>query len=163
METSCQTTDLDRNLVKQLWSNEKCPYFDLIIHDDGKVFPLLMIDGDKSGIWIMQSNSWMPISKISHLDDENKLNEGFASIFSKDFPEMDLKISCGECFSSGGNGFISLSSLSSGNLIWLAFFVESNPFNSMNIDNDLVIAKSTDGRIFSLDLTRPTSVQISLN
>lgn len=160
MISSNHTTELDKILVKRLWANEECPYFDLIMHENGKVFPLLMVSKDDSGICVMKSDSWTPISEVQNLEDENKLNEGFAAIFSKDFSEMDLRVSCGECFSSGENGFISLSHLSSGDLIWLAFFVESNPFNSICINKELVVAQSTDGRIFSLDLKNPTSVEI---
>jgi len=160
MPNAYETTELDKLLAERLWADEECPYFDLIMHGDGKVFPLSIIDKTDFRTCIMKSDSWIPISQVPNVDDENKLNEGFASIFSNDFPEMDLKISCGECFSSGENGFISLSHMSSGELVWLAFFVESNPFNSIDLTNDLVVAKSTDGRIFSLELNNPSSVKV---
>ena len=159
-----RTTELDKLLVQRLWANEECPYFDLIMCEDGKVFPLKIVNEDELEICVMKSDSWIPISLVPNLENENSLNEGFASIDSQDFPEMDVRISCGECFSSGENGYISLSRLSSDDLIWLAFFVASNPFNSISINKGLVVANSTDGRIFSLDLKNPTSVEIvSLN
>jgi hypothetical protein len=95
MISSNHTTELDKILVKRLWANEECPYFDLIMHENGKVFPLLMVSKDDSGICVMKSDSWTPISEVQNLEDENKLNEGFAAIFSKDFSEMDLRVSCG--------------------------------------------------------------------
>jgi len=153
------TTELDKLLAKRFWDDEECPYFDLILYGDGKVFPLSMMDKTNFGMCIMKSDAWIPISQLPNTD-ENKLNGGFASLFSKDFPETDLRISCGECFSSGGNGFISLSHLSSGELAWLAFFLESNPFDSVSLNDGLVVAKSTDGSIFSLDLNSPSSVNI---
>ncbi len=160
MKIAHPTSEIDKVLVERLWANEECPYFDLIMHEDGKVFPLQIMSINKFGISVMKSDSWIPISQVADLDDENRMNEGFASISSKDFIEKDIRVSCGECFSSGRNGFVSLSGLSSGNLIWLAFFIESNPFYSVEVHNNLVIAKSTDGRIFRLYLDNPTSVEI---
>jgi len=154
------TTELDKLLTKRMWANEQCPYLDLIMYPDGKVFPLSMTETNNLGIRVMESDSWTPISQLPNIDDTNNLNEGFAAIFSKELPEINLKISCGECFSSGENGFISASRLSSGELVWLAFFVASNPFNSVDLSDDSIIARSTDARIFSLALRNPSHVKI---
>lgn len=160
MRTLYDTTELDKLLAKRMWANEQCPYLDLIMYPDGKVFPLSMTEKNDLGIRMMKSDSWTPISQLPNVDDKNNLNEGFASIFSKEFPEIDLKISCGESFSSGENGFISVSHLSSGELVWLAFFVASNPFNFIDLSNDSIIARSTDGSIFSLTLRNPSHIKI---
>lgn len=151
-------TELDKLLVERLWADEKCPYFDLIMHGDGKILPLPTANKNDFGMSNAASDSWIPISQVPNIDDENKLNEGLAVISSKELRQLGLRISCRESFSSGSNGFISLSRASSGKLVWLAFFVESNPFDFIELNNDVVVAKSTDGTTVSLNLNNPASV-----
>ena len=108
----------------------------------------------------MDSIAWIPISQVPGIDDSTNFNEGFASLYRKDFPDLDLVLRCGECCSSGENGFVSLAHLSTGALIWLVFLTSSNPFESAEIDQDEVIATSTDGRKLILRLENPESVRV---
>ncbi|NHZ37583.1 hypothetical protein [Massilia rubra] len=160
MTIANHTSEIDSLLVKRLWNNEECPYFDLIMFADGKIFPLQPLSDSDCGTIILKSNSWIPASQIAGIDISDNLNEGFASLYHKDLSESDLTISCGECCSSGENGFISLINSSSGDLIWLVFLVSSNPFSSVDVDKDEIIAHSTDGRKFRLNLENPDSVEI---
>ncbi|NHZ99752.1 hypothetical protein [Massilia sp. CCM 8734] len=160
IHAASHTTNVDEVLAKRLWDNEECPYFDLIMYGDGRIFPLQPIGQDNADRYYMNSTAWMPISQVPGVNDSNSLNEGFASLYSKDFPDLDLGLSCSECCSSGENGFVSLSLLSTGALIRLAFLISSNPFESGDIDHEEVIVTSTDGRKFRFRLEKPESVRI---
>lgn len=158
---NARPSSIDSQMVAQFWSNEACPYFDLIMHADGKVFPLQNNGNSISDFAFMESKSWVPISAIADLDDPSKLNEGFAVICRRDYPELDLSISGGECCSSGENGFVSVCSLSSGVLIWLAFFVSSNPFDQVSVEDGEVVAHSTMNKKYYFLLQSPHSVKVS--
>ncbi|UOD30906.1 hypothetical protein INH39_03995 [Massilia violaceinigra] len=152
--------DVDEILVRRLWDNEECPYFDLIMRADGRIYPLQPNGQKIADPYCTNSVAWMRISQLPGIDDSDNLNEGFASLYRKDLPDLDLVLSCGECCSSGENGFVSLARLSTGALIWLVFLTSSNPFESAEIDQDEVIATSTDGLKFIFRLENPESVRM---
>jgi hypothetical protein len=100
-ENTGLTTVADARLVEELWSNQECPYFDLIMYRDGRVLSLIMFGEDMLGTATMRSDSCIPVSKIADIHEKHTLNEGFASIYKIAIPDLGITVSCGECFAAG--------------------------------------------------------------
>lgn len=157
--SSMHPGESDAKLVKNLWDDEKCPYYDMIMFSNGKIFPLNLVEDAKSGMCTVESENWIPASEIKSVNNCGELNEGFAVICEVNLINLNLKIIGGECFSSGENGFLALTEFSSGKFMWVIFLVSSNPFSNIDIQDNLLMAKSTSGKIFRVLLSYPENLQ----
>lgn len=155
MRTDLTATDLDRAAVSRLWENEECPYFDLVMLGEGLICAL-EADWGNGGATIRPGN-WM-VATAATGDAQGARNEGFAALYSSRYPDLDIEVSCGECCASGQNGFVAVTRLSSGDLIWLVFFTESNPFEHAEIQDDFVVAKSTAGHVYRFSFSSPEKI-----
>ena len=148
----------DKKIVAALWENEECPYFDLLLFEDGLILPLDVV-ANEDGITI---NPLGCLSASTALGLNHELNEGFAQLCHREYIELGLTGSSGDCCASGENGFVSVTSTSSGKLVWLAFFMTSNPFEDVCIDGDAVVARSTYGHSYKFKLSRPQEVVVTM-
>jgi hypothetical protein len=60
----------------------------------------------------------------------------------------------------GSDGFVGTIDLRSGDLIWLAFFLNSNPFDKLIIADRKIHAYSTSGCVWSLSLGNPIDIVV---
>ncbi|MEY2864147.1 MAG: hypothetical protein RLY58_1854 [Pseudomonadota bacterium] len=153
------TTVEDRNLVATLWDNEECPYFDLLMFGNGCICSL-EINSNGRGDISAKPWQWMAATSVPNIDNQNHRNEGFATLCSNDYPDFGFTLSGGECCASGENGFVAVTSSSSGALVWLAFFIASNPFESVSLQDGFVIAKTTSGYIYRFMLSEPQEIEV---
>lgn len=154
-------TDEDRKIVAKLWSDENCPYFDLIMFADGRILELCPRKDSLDRSETVAPGRWMLVSEIPNPDALDTSGGGyFATMCRCDVPELDLSISAGECASHGGNGFVAVTSLSTGEFKWLGFFLESNPFDGIKVKDQEIIASSTTNKKYHFPLEHPEQVRI---
>jgi len=60
----------------------------------------------------------------------------------------------------GSDGFVSVIDLYSRKLIWLAFFNCSNPFEKLEIKNDELLVKSTNGCLWKFNILDPVNIVV---
>jgi len=150
-----------RILASQLWDDETCPYFDLVMLGDGRIFPLQIEGASQLAPEFLKSDGWINVSDVPGLNEPSKMNEGFSALNRRDFPERDISISVGECFPSGENGFVACTTHASREFLWLAFFVKSNPFENIDIENNEVVATTTLNRKYFFPLENPVKIRIT--
>lgn len=150
----------DKELVAQLWEDEACPYFDLVMFSDGRLFKLDMSGSKLDDAGSTASTEWVRISDVPEIDIPDEMNEGFASLYQQDIMELGISVSVGECCASGENGFVAVTSIDSRELRWLAFFLASNPFDQFSIENGELVAISTSNEKYRFPLNRPEMVRV---
>lgn len=150
-----QPTSEDRDLVSKLWEEEACPYFDLIMYGNGRVFKLNMNESKPVQQDCMAQKNWTRISEVPEIRVPEEMNEGFATLCSKELLDLGLSISVGECCASGENGFVAVTSISSEKLEWLAFFLGSNPFDEVEIDGGEIVVSSTASKKYRFPINNP--------
>ncbi len=75
--------------------------------------------------------------------------------------QRNLSVYCGEG-GFGGDGYVALVSAESDEPIWIAFFDTSNPFVSVELTADNVIATSNHGNRWSFPIEAPEKVTVSI-
>jgi hypothetical protein len=78
------------------------------------------------------------------------------------YNELDLRIQGGEG-SCGSEGFIALSEISTQNLLWLAYFDCSNPFEKVSIEQNKVYAISNLRHIWPFPMKSPENFDVSIS
>lgn len=78
----------------------------------------------------------------------------------KEWESDQYKVSVGEG-SFGGDGVIQLTRKDTENLEWFLFLDNSNPFNTVKIEGDFVIAKNTSNISVTIPILKPERISIS--
>ena len=136
----------------------ECPSLDGIIFPDGSI-DLLNIEVE----WGPPINYYIKIgekSSIKLLETKNKLQWSDCAILISSIDEKhSIEILAGEG-NYGSDGFVSVIDLSSRNLIWLAFFKCSNPFNKLEAKHDEIHAVSTNGCLWKFRIKNPVYIVV---
>lgn len=159
---SAATRD-DEAFIQKLWQNEECLDLDSIQFGTGEVVlldSLADIPDDKSSIQIKVKEK-TTIRAAAQLPSVT-LNVGLtaSATLSVELEDLDLRISGGECAGYGTFGFVAVSRLSDDYLVWLAFFLNSNPFVSLLFDGENVVATTNLGARFVFPMREPEQVRV---
>jgi hypothetical protein len=74
--------------------------------------------------------------------------------------EFGLLIESGEG-SYGSDGFIAVTNAKNGKLVWIAYFMESNPFIKLEIKGFQLFASSSMDCVWTFELSDPTNFTVS--
>lgn len=157
LEYTNLATISDKDFVDNLWENEECPYFNLIMFGTGLICELEDKRNDNGG-GLLKPKAWMAATSAFAASHSEGRNEGFAILCTNNYPDLNLMLLGGECCASGENGFIAATELSSGKLLWLVFLMDSNPFDAVELQGAFVVAKSTLGHSYRLSLLEPQDI-----
>lgn len=158
LSETIKPTEEDASLVAKFWMNELCPYYDLIMFGNGLVCEL-KFSFDSINVDVIPKQ-WIVATSLNVPGINQNFNEGFSTLCSFEYSPADILISAGECCSHGSNGFIAVVSNFSGGMVWLAFFTLSDPFYEVLLEGNTVIAKSTSGNIYYLNLYEPQQIKV---
>lgn len=84
---------------------------------------------------------------------------GLTEMDRREYAGLDLRLACGEC-AMGNEGYVAVSNLNGGRLIWIAFFTCSNPFESVRMEEGVVVAENTYEQRWKFPLELPQSITI---
>ena len=106
------------------------------------------------------NKKWSPIADL--LADESDTCEGLATIIKTELL-VDAFVECGECLASGDDGFVAFTRKSTNELVWLLVLSETNPFESIDIKDELIVVTSSNGTTVSIPFERPDQLSIDWN
>jgi hypothetical protein len=143
------------------WDAEECPIVEGVIFPDGRIWSISAehVLGNP-GVQIEQvlrPQDWTSLAELvaagpfhcSNLCSNSELVDA----------AINRRIICGEG-SWGGDGFVAVLKADSGKILWIAFFSTSNPFLSVKLEGDQVIATSNHGIRWRFPLNSPQEVTL---
>lgn len=143
-------------LIRQAWRDQQVPLVDGVVFATGLLYPaeyfeltLLGVGGigaridARAPIFVDPSVDFVTIDELAAQSDRGN----------------DMQYSCGEG-SFGSDGFLARTRLSTGELEWVAFFQQSNPFVQLAIVDDRVNVTNNHGHIWSFGKDDPLEIRI---
>jgi len=89
---------------------------------------------------------------------ENKTTH-LAPLCEQSYVDLNLRIFGGEG-AHGSEGFVAVAEITTGHLVWLAYFDCSNPFEKVSFANGVVVAVSNLGHSWHFPLKQPESLMV---
>ncbi|MGD9636814.1 MAG: hypothetical protein AB7G28_11585 [Pirellulales bacterium] len=150
-----QHRDID---INEMWRAESCPILNGIIFPDGRVREVHIrsdrVNG-KNSTPIIQRGNW---TRLIDLNAAKPLQTtGLISLCEATDESRNLCVQGGEG-GLGGDGFVAALKLDTGNLLWIAFFTESNPFVSIELYENEVLSLTNHGTCWRFPLRSPEDV-----
>ena len=159
----------DHDLAQALWRGQACLAIDSIQFGDGTVALLTYhepLTAHASILSVIRRCTWLTVI-VERLG--NPLHSATLSQvdcmaeIATTLEGHELRIECGECGGHGSFGYVAVEvkrEALSNELLWVAFFCRSNPFDSLSIDGGELHALSTCGYRYSFQLCDPTCVSV---
>lgn len=139
------------------WENREILIVNGIIFPNGQI-DIFTIEESSKGKYAQHTDR----KNIQELYDENEVY--FSSVIINHqilTPDKQFEIFCGEG-SSGGDGFIIVTSIEGNGYEWIAFFEDSNPFIKVEFENDRVYGINTLNERWSFNMQNPTDINIEV-
>lgn len=148
----------DENIVQSRWRNRECPIYNGLLFGDGSRRPVELTrqrvpDGNRTTVRVGNiewDKSWF-----------FEIGDRWAALIAH--CELPLgggaMAECGEG-SFGGDGYVSITD-SEGNLSWLLFLDDSNPFVRLEQRGKHLVAISSLSEIWDIPIDSPESIRIS--
>lgn len=146
--------------LKVEWDAERCPIVDGIIFGDGRV--------KRMGLdWVRNAAGRLELAvrpagwtSLAELMEKGDLQwTGITPRCANIDAAMGLRLSCGEG-GLGADGFVAVVQADRGEILWIAFFTQSNPFEVVQLAGDQVMAKTSLGTWWQFPLHSPESVTL---
>jgi hypothetical protein len=148
------------NLAAQ-WKAERCPLINGIVFGDGRV-KLVSADWRKQengrlGL-VLEPSGWTTLAEL-HRRGELRWTETMGSLCEAVDPTRNIQVQVGEG-ALGSQGFVACLRNDSGEIMWIAFFDSSNPFEVVQVHDDRVLAKTNLGTWWQFPLDSPDRVTL---
>ncbi|WP_010582397.1 hypothetical protein [Schlesneria paludicola] len=153
----------DEDLIQSLWKRDECLDLDSVQFGNGNVMLLDIpsrIPTATDGIQIRQ-RQWVDMRDAVKLPGVT-LNVGLSASGGSPIiiAEKGLCVTCGECAVYGTFGFVAVSRCSDNHLEWLAFFLLSNPFVAIAVNDETIVATTNLGAKYAFPIREPEKVQV---
>ncbi len=143
--------------INTAWLKGELPIINGILNSNGTIDCLNL--HDKIGVRLIEHGS---VENINEMNKSKKIN--FSSIYiSGNFQDItkDITAYCGEG-SFGGDGFVLVRSNSDSQIKWVAFFEDSNPFERIEIIDNIIYAYNNLFEKWGFNINKPTEISIEL-
>ncbi|SIN81915.1 hypothetical protein SAMN05444166_1079 [Singulisphaera sp. GP187] len=149
----------DADLAAQ-WVAENCPIIDGIVFGDGRIKQLFAVRNKQvnegPGMKI-QPGGWMT---LADLQKKGQLDwTGILDLCVAEDLARGIRILGGEG-GYGADGFVANIRSDSGEIVWIAFFTSSNPFEEVQIHSDHVLARTNLDMWWRFPLDAPEEVTL---
>jgi hypothetical protein len=146
-------------MIQHLWETRRWPVRSGIYFADENVVLL-----DISMPWETKDKKVsVSVLKSARLDDVNEFpapeRTHLIQLCEQPYPELKLSVIGGEA-AHGSEGFIAVTDLETGKLVWLAYFNSSNPFESVSVSQGLVTGVSNLGHKWNFPINQPETVKV---
>lgn len=156
-ETNSPTADAE--LAAQ-WAAERCPLIDGIVFGDGRVKQV-------PATWKKQEDGRLEMAidpgvwtTLEDLRREGSLDwTEIIELCTAEDPARGIRILGGEG-GQGSDGYVAALRSDSGEIVWIAFFTTSNPFEVVQIHGDFVLAKTNLEMWWRFPLNAPDRVAL---
>jgi hypothetical protein len=148
-------------LIQEKWSEELCPGLNGVLFSNGELVLMdcaLLLDENKTQVRVRPLAHTTLSSALNF--DEN-LWTFITEMDSYSWKEGGLRLSCGEG-SMGSDGYVAAVRIPDEQLVWIAFFDCSNPFQEIKVINNEAVAVSTYGHTWNFPLEHPERVTVQL-
>ena len=146
-------------LVQLKWKTGMCPILNGIIFGDGAIVELETYRSSSEDLLQVRIRRNTDVEDFStnHADYWTET----ISLCELQISDKDLEIIGGEG-GFGSDGFVAVSRVSDGYLIWIAFFEDSNPFIQLSVNNNCseILGITTLGKIWQFPIEHPEQVKI---
>lgn len=112
---------------------------------------ILYSDGSIEHYCICEDENFRRYIKKTKSEQNDLISTSIAVTDEQKFEDIDLMVAVGEG-SWGGDGFIIAEKISSGNMLWLISFDNSNPFISLKRYNDKLYIENNLYEIWEIDI-----------
>jgi hypothetical protein len=150
---------VDAELAAQ-WAAERCPVIDGIVFGDGRVKQVLATWRKQEGSrleMVIEPGAW---TTLEDLYGKGSLDwTGIIDRCTVEDPARGIRILGGEG-GQGSDGFVAALRSDSGEIVWIAFFTTSNPFEVVQIHGDSVLAMTNLGTWWRFPLDAPERVTL---
>ncbi|MEO6677976.1 MAG: hypothetical protein ABIO21_11425 [Pseudomonas sp.] len=143
----------DKEQIQKYWQEEIYPRQNSITLNNGFYCLFEVSEKDK----FLKNKIWLPALDLCSEGDD--LCEGLATIYTAKDSKGNV-IKCGECLASGDDGFISLTTKDTEELIWLIVLSPTNPFNRIEIRDECIHATSSSGVQVTIPSDRPDTLTV---
>jgi hypothetical protein len=146
-------------MIQQMWKTLEWPIRNGIYFGDDRVIPLdVSINWDARGPTI--SSKILASVRLSEVKFHEK-KTSLIQLCERSYPDANLCVYGGEG-SWGSEGFVAVSKLTTGELVWLAYFEYSNPFDEVELVGDNVLGVSTYDHVWKFPLSSPDSLSVDV-
>ena len=142
-------------MLGDLIAREECPLMDAIYMHDGAAYVIKLEYGSEPRIRVVCETSIDSYFKFNSLEMVTSIE-----IF-KEFVGDEYKVEVGEG-GFGSDGIVILSGLAKGDIIWMLFLSNSNPFENAIFNRDYLEVKSTNGMRLSININSPEIINVIL-
>lgn len=138
--------------LKKFVEYQEYPSINGIVYPDGGI-QLIQIesDWDAKDKYKYELGDYVSVEQL-HWND-------CAILFRKKFPSRQIEVLCGEG-DYGSDGFVAVISNKNSELLWVAFFECSNPFNNVDVEGSNLLAWSTNDTIWQFPIDSPSDLSI---
>lgn len=156
-DTNGPTADMD---LADQWAAERCPVIDGIVFGDGRVKQVLATWKEQEigrHRIVIEPGGW---TTLEDLREKGSLDwTRVIDLCTAEDPARGIRILGGEG-GQGSDGFVTALRSDSGEIVWIAFFTTSNPFEVVQIHGDFVLAKTNLGTWWRFPLDAPEQVTL---
>ena len=150
--------DSSQDLVTK-WRQGLCPIVNGIVYPSGEVRWINILERSSSGR-VSFDLSLASATSLTELRAEGSLGwTQFTTLQEICDQDSGIRAYSGEA-GMGGDGFVTVCSLASGDLLWLAFFECSNPFTRLEVENGQLFAETSHGNRWVFPVTAPENVSV---
>jgi hypothetical protein len=148
--------------TQQMWEDKLWPIRNGLYFADGTVVLLSILMPWETANKAVS----IKISKTVTLEEVEEFGKNettrIGSNNEQSYPDLNLRVLSGEA-SHGSEGFVAVTQITTGHLVWLAYFDCSNPFEKVSLVNGIVTAISNLGHAWHLPLAEPATLTVVVN
>jgi hypothetical protein len=148
------------SLLEEKWQSGYGLHIDGLVFADGRVVlcDCVKLKRDGRSIPLASPIGDSTLDSILKYDDDPWV--ALTELDRSEIAESNVKISCGEG-AMGNEGYVAVTALDTGRLIWMAFFTCSNPFEALKLVDGEILAENSYEQEWIFPLDHPERVRIS--
>ncbi len=151
--------ETSESIIQAAWRDERCPImngivwgsgsmrlFDMEFSYDSNAYKYTILEEVVTDVAVLKEKGELDWTYLIQLAELNRVEEG-------------IRLSCGEA-GWGGDGFVAVSRIEDDYLLWMAFFDVSNPFEKINVRENVISGVTNLGNTWRFPIDNPERFSI---
>ena len=140
--------------IESILEDDECPFINAFFLENGELLALeSLLAGANQRIRVLCKST---ITSFFEYNDEDYV---ISFDFQKEYENDKYIISGGEG-SFGGDGVLCVRYKDTMKLVWFLFLDNSNPFDTIDVENECVLVKSTSNVSFKIPISHPEMITL---